>query len=144
MTIATNVCQLVNELVVPLHEILLWALWPNKKNRAGRTLLHCPRGAENPSYATVFCCITRCLDRGCTTGCQVLGRLNYPKGERGTVMSVSVCGGVFVSPRSYLRISTSDLLQIICACYVTYDRESVLLWRRRSHSLAHPHHLLYE
>ena len=111
-----------------------WPSGPHKKIELGALYCICRRGAENPSYATVFCCITRCLDRGCTTGCQVLGRLNYPRGERGTVMSVSVCGGVFVCPRSCLRISTSDLLQIICACYVTYDRESVLL-RRRSDML---------
>ena len=65
MTIATNVCyfgcQLVNELVVPLHKILLLALWPPEKNRTGRTLLHLPAGRREPQlrhcvllYYTVF------------------------------------------------------------------------------------------
>jgi len=75
MTIATNVCyfgcQLVNELVVPLHKILLLALWPQKKIELGALYCICRRGAENPSYAIAFCCITRCLHltTGCTTGC---------------------------------------------------------------------------
>jgi len=47
-------------------------------------------------------------------------------GERGIVMSVSVC--VCVCPRSYLWNYTSDLHEIFV--HVTYGRGSVLLWRR--------------
>ena len=82
MTIATNVCyfgcQLVNELVVPLHKILLLALWPPEKNRTGRTLLHLPAGRREPQlrycillYYTVFTLdnrlYNRLYNRGCTT-----------------------------------------------------------------------------
>jgi len=40
------------------------------------------------------------------------------KGERSIVMSVSVCQCVFVCPRSYLRIYTSDLHRNLSACYL--------------------------
>jgi len=74
MTIATNVCyfgcQLVNELVVPLHKILLLALWPPEKNRTGRTLLHLPAGRREPQirhcillYYTVFTLDNRLYNR---------------------------------------------------------------------------------
>ena len=53
-----------------------------------------------------------------------------PKGERSTVMIVSVClrVSVGVCPQSYLRNYTSDRHQI--SVHVTYGRGSVLLWRR--------------
>jgi len=95
----------------------------------------CPRldvgkVSQRDHKSRLMLCIARRTDIITAVGVWRVRLLCYSAHERSIVMSVSVCA--FVCPRSYLRNYTSDLHQYFVR--VTYDRGSVLFWRR-SHTL---------